>query len=92
MADMTELLWCCLNKIKYQWLRARRLYSGTGNCDDNAVAERFFAIVKLEAVQGRVFPTREAARRVVCEYVEVLYNRQRLHSGLGSVCPAHAAA
>lgn len=66
--------------------------SGTGNCYDNASAESFFATLKLEAVQGQVYVTREAARRALFDYIEVFYNRQRLHSGLDYACPAQHAA
>ncbi len=66
--------------------------SGTGNCYDNASAESFFATLKLEAVQGEVFATREAARRALFDFIEVFYNRQRLHSGLDYVSPARHAA
>ena len=48
----------------------------------------FFASLKKESVH----PTREAARAVVFEYIEVLYNRQRLHSGVGYRTPAEARA
>jgi transposase InsO family protein len=66
--------------------------SSTGNCFDNAAAESFFATVKLEAVQDRVFVSRQAARQYLFDYIEVFYNRQRLHSGLGFQTPACYAA
>lgn len=56
-------------------------------CWDNAVAESFFATIKLELVYRQPLPTRAAARQAVFEYIEVFYNRQRLHSSLGYRCP-----
>lgn len=57
-------------------------------CWDNAVAESFFATLKVELVYRQQMPTRKAARAAVFEYVEVFYNRQRLHSSLGYRSPA----
>ena len=59
----------------------------TGICWDNAVAESFFAALKNELVYRTAFPTPEHARRAVSEYVEVFYNRQRIHSTLGYRTP-----
>ena len=63
-----------------------------GQCWDNALAESFFASLKNELVYRTVFATQERARRAVAEYIEVFYNRVRLHSGLGYKTPAEAAA
>jgi putative transposase len=57
-------------------------------CWDNAVAESFFATLKTELVYGQSWPTRVAARSAVFEYIEVFYNRRRLHSSLGYRTPA----
>lgn len=57
---------------------------------DNAMAESFFASLKLEINDGEAFADRDAARRAVFEYVEVFYNRVRLHSGLGYRSPMQA--
>lgn len=62
--------------------------SRKSNCWDNAVAESFFATLKLELVDGARFATRSAARAGIFEYIEVWYNRQRLHSTLGFTAPA----
>jgi putative transposase len=62
--------------------------SRKGDCWDNACAETFFASLKMELVGGRIFTTREQARREIFEYIEVFYNRRRLHSYLGYVTPA----
>lgn len=60
--------------------------SGVGNCYDNAMVESFFSILKTECVTG-VFPTQREARTTIFEYLEVWYNRQRLHSSLGYRSP-----
>ena len=60
--------------------------SGAGNCYDNAVMESFFSTLKTECVTG-VFLTHAQARTVIFEYMEVWYNRQRLHSTLGYRSP-----
>lgn len=59
----------------------------TGVCWDNALAESFFGALKNELVHRTVFPTRRHARRAVAEYIEVFYNRVRLHSSLGYRTP-----
>ena len=56
--------------------------SRSGDCLDNAMAESFFATLKAELVEDRVWPTRAAARTAVFEWLEVWYNRQRRHSAL----------
>ena len=63
----------------------------TGVCWDNAMAESFFAALKNELVHRVVLPTRRKARRMVAEYIEVFYNRIRIHSGLGYKTPAQVA-
>jgi putative transposase len=59
----------------------------TGVCWDNALAESFFASLKVELVHRTAFPTRRHARRAIARYIEVWYNRRRLHSGLGYRTP-----
>ena len=54
--------------------------SRRGNCLDNAPMESFFASLKTERVHEAQFRTRAEARAAVFEYIEVFYNRQRLHS------------
>jgi len=66
--------------------------SSTGNCYDNAAAESFFATIKLEAIPEGIFASRQQARRALFDYIEVFYNRQRLHSGLGYARPVSRAA
>ena len=60
--------------------------SRVGNCYDNAVAESFFGTLKTECVTSQ-FPTHALARTTIFEYIEVWYNRQRLHSTLGYRSP-----
>jgi putative transposase len=62
----------------------------TGVCWDNALAESFFASLKKELVHRTVFSTRKKARDAVAEYIEIFYNRQRLHSALGYRTPLEA--
>ena len=62
--------------------------SRKGNCYDNAVTESFFSTLKRERTHHEKYATREAARRSLFEYIEVFYNRQRLHSTLGYRSPA----
>ena len=61
--------------------------SRRGDCWDNAPAESFFATLKKELVHHEVYETRSEARTSLFEYIEVFYNRQRLHSSLGYVSP-----
>ena len=61
--------------------------SRKGDCWDNAVVESFFKSLKVELVYRKRFQTREQARRAIFEYIEVFYNRQRLHSTLGYRSP-----
>lgn len=63
----------------------------TGICWDNAMAESFFAALKNELIHRVIFTTRDKARQAIAEYIEVFYNRQRLHSGLGYKTPHEAA-
>lgn len=62
--------------------------SAKGNCYDNACAESFFHSLKVEAVHGEKFSTREAMREAVFEYIEVDYKRTRRHSANGKFSPA----
>lgn len=61
--------------------------SRKGNCWDNAVAESFFATLKVELVYRSRFATRDAAKRALFEYIETFYNRRRRHSALGYLSP-----
>ena len=61
-------------------------------CWDNAVAESFFASLKLELIDRRSWATRTQVRRAVFDYIEVFFNRRRLHSSLGYLTPAEYEA
>jgi putative transposase len=61
--------------------------SRRANCWDNAVAESFFATLKVELVHDATWETRAAARQALFEYIEVFYNGQRRHSSLGYLSP-----
>lgn len=61
--------------------------SAKGDCWDNACAESFWATIKGELANHEHYATREQARRSIFEYIEVFYNRQRLHSSLGYMSP-----
>jgi transposase InsO family protein len=70
--------------------RVRSSVGRTGVCWDNAVAESFFAALKNEMYYRQSWPTRARARFAVAEYIEVFYNRRRLHSSLGYRTPLAA--
>jgi putative transposase len=70
--------------------------SAKGNCYDNAAMESWNHNLKVEAIHGERFATRAQATAHVFEYIEVDYNRNRLHSTLNHLIPeqferAHAA-
>jgi transposase InsO family protein len=66
--------------------------SRKGNCYDNAVAESFFSNLKNEVMHDRLFGSREEAKAAVSNYIEMYYNRQRLHQTLGYQTPIAAEA
>lgn len=61
--------------------------SRKGNCYDNAFAESFFATLKKELIYRTSFKTREEAKKAIFEFIEVWYNRERLHSSIGYKSP-----
>ena len=61
--------------------------SRKGNCWDNSVAESFFGTIKTELVYNCIYKTRQEAKESIFEYIEVFYNRERLHSTLGYKSP-----
>jgi len=76
--------------IYQRLLRNNRLIcsmSKKGDCYDNAAMESWNHSLKVEAIHGERFTTREMARAQVFEYIEVYYNRKRLHSTLGYLSP-----
>ena len=62
--------------------------SRKGDCWDNAVTESLFQTLKTELVYQRDFEMRREAKQEIFEYIEVFYNRKRLHSTLGYKSPA----
>ncbi|MCO7225565.1 IS3 family transposase [Pleionea sp. CnH1-48] len=61
--------------------------SAKGDCYDNAVMESFYHSLKIELVYHERYRTRDEARQSIFDYIEVFYNRQRLHSTLGYQSP-----
>lgn len=61
--------------------------SRKGNCYDNAFVESFFRTLKVELVNRKKFQTREEAKHAIFEFIEVWYNRQRMHSSLDYMTP-----
>lgn len=61
--------------------------SRKGNCWDNAVAESLWATIKRELVYGEHWQTRAELTHALFEYIEVFYNRERLHSSLDYLTP-----
>lgn len=61
--------------------------SRKANCYDNAVVESFFKTIKAELTRTRKFQTQDEAKSAIFEYIEVFYNRKRLHSTLGYISP-----
>lgn len=61
--------------------------SRPGQCWDNAVVESFFSTLKRECVNGCVYASQEQAKGALFAYIEIFYNRQRLHSTLGYKTP-----
>jgi putative transposase len=61
--------------------------SRKGNCWDNACVESFFKSLKSELIGTTIYESREAAMQAVFEYIEVFYNRIRLHSTLEYLSP-----
>lgn len=77
--------------IQYCSYRYRRLISRNkligsmsrkGNCWDNSIAESFFHTLKLELTRDNVYLTRDSAKKSIFEYIEVYYNRKRIHSSI----------
>lgn len=77
----------------YEWnrmLKANGLkasMSRRGNCHDNACAKSFFSLLKKDRIRRRTYPTREAAKSDVFNYIELSYNPQRLHGNNGDLSP-----
>jgi transposase InsO family protein len=57
--------------------------SRKGNCWDKAVTESFFKTLKTASVYTSIFKNQQEARITIFKYIEIFYNRQRLHSAIG---------
>ncbi len=68
-------------------IKARQSMSRKGDCWDNAVVESFFATLKSEFIHRNRFQTRREATSQIFEWIEVFYNRIRIHSTLGYLSP-----
>ena len=68
-------------------LGMRQSVGRTGICYDNALAESFNGVLKVERVHRAIYATRREAREDVARYIELRYNRKRLHSALGYRTP-----
>jgi transposase InsO family protein len=62
--------------------------SRKGNCWDNAVAESFFRTLKTELIYHIDLLDEHHARHILFNYIEIFYNRHRLHAALGYMSPA----
>mgnify|MGYP001028437655 CR=1 FL=1 len=73
-------------------LNIRHSVGRTGVCWDNAMAESFFGVLKVERVHRTQYPTRNHAKKDVARYIELFYNTRRIHSALGYRTPAEVRA
>lgn len=67
--------------------RMRASMSRRGNCYDNACIESFHSLLKKELIYCTKFRTKEQAQQEIFEYIELFYNRKRIHSALGYLSP-----
>ena len=74
-------------RAKLRELGIRPSVGRTGVCWDNAMAESFNGSIKNELIHRTAYPTRKRARNSIAQYIEMFYNRRRLHSGLGYKTP-----
>jgi putative transposase len=58
-----------------------------GDCDENALAESFFATLECELLAQAAFPTQAAASGALFDFIAVFYNHQRRHAALGHLSP-----
>ena len=61
--------------------------SRKGNCWDNAVAESFFHTLKTELTHHEIYETISQANQSIFEYIEIFYNRERMHSSNNNLSP-----
>jgi putative transposase len=70
--------------VEYQMVGSM---SRKGNCYDNACIESFHSVIKRELIHLEKYETRERAKRDIWEYIELWYNRKRIHSSIGYKTP-----
>ncbi|EKS8366811.1 hypothetical protein ABE47_29840 [Bacillus thuringiensis] len=61
--------------------------SRKGDCKDNACIESFHGILKKELIYQQQYATRAQAQQDIWEYIEIFYNRKRIHSANGYLSP-----
>lgn len=61
--------------------------SRKGNCWDNAISESFFHTLKVELTHREKYKTRDIAKKSIFDYIEIYYNRQRMHSAINYMTP-----
>ena len=71
-------------------LGIRQSVGRTGICYDNALTESFNGALKVERIHRTIYPTRRKAREDIARYIELRYNRKRLHSAIGYQTPQEA--
>jgi putative transposase len=77
----------------YDWLSMLNLHnlvpsmSRRGDCHDNAVAESFFQLLKRERIRRKIYPTRDAGKKDVFDYIELFYNPIRRHGNNKDLSP-----
>lgn len=74
-------------RAKLEAWNCNQSMSRKGNCWDNAVSESFFSNLKLEFVYHERFATRQEAKDKLFDYIEVFYNRSRIHSANDYLSP-----
>ncbi len=72
---------------RLETLKITASMSRKGNCYDNAFAEKFFATLKKELVYLSEYKSKEDAKNDIFEFIEVWYNRKRIHSSIGYMTP-----
>jgi len=74
-------------RAKLSYNRLSSSMSRKGDCYDNAVAESFFSTLNNELILGDIYESRDRARAEIFEYIEIFYNRQRIHRSLNYLTP-----
>ena len=85
----TELVTTALQMALLHKQNIQASMSKKGDCYDNAMIESFWATLKEECFEKRIFSSRNEAKTAIFEYIEIYYNRKRRHSSLGYLSPVH---